>query len=134
MSKEIKAIIQRMRDGTQPTQQERQQIKQWVQDTTIGVEFGEVEMTEDIQSLFPDEYEVGIEGKEEDLMVGSYITTDPNSHREDTIEEDQECEDIVGSFLEICPNCHQDYDDTDYDIQRCHYCWWDAKSNQYAKR
>jgi len=133
MSKEIKEIIERMRVGKEPTQQERNQIQQWVQETTISVNFGMVEIIEDIQFLFPEEYGNAIEEKEEDedLMVGSYLTTFPKSHIEDAMEDDQECEEIIGSFLETCPNCHQDYDDADFDFQICHYCWWDAKINQY---
>lgn len=134
MNTEIKSIIERVKAGKEPTQQERNQIQEWVLTTTIGANFEKMEITEDIQSLFPEEYNNAIEDKDEDLMVGSYASTYPKSHREDTIEEDQEYEEMVNNFLDTCPNCHQDYDDPDYDFQICHYCWWDAKTSQYTKR
>lgn len=135
MNTEIKLIIERVKGGKEPTQQEKDQVQQWVHDTIISVDLGQLEIIEDIQSLFPEEYSSAIDAKDDDMLIGEYHGINPKSHHKDiTDEEEIEYNQMSDSFLDICPNCHQAYDDADYDFQICHYCWWDAKNNQYTKK
>ncbi len=41
---------------------------------------------------------------------------------------EEEDDEFIGMF-HCCPNCGREYDEIDFEYQRCHFCKWDAEQN-----